>query len=902
MSNSKLALSFAANSIQRSGQALIMSALMTTGVFSDQLELTTVERIPALMNAFEVDGLAVTAVLEDKILFSNGYGVTADGEEYASSTQCGLYSATKVLASLTYANLSKDGRIDLDGPLGGYIEDAPVKWETIPFFRLLNHTSGITMAVNKESFGAIASDPASRNEDIYRMVKDLPFDYQPGAHSRYRQSGYAVAEMILQDNLDESFSDLVDQYIIEPAGMTNTQHPGQPSFLHSAGGYETTADDMARLFLSINNGTIITPSEWKALLLDEKYLFDDYSLGNIREERGGILTLGHSGGGARANIRYAPDQKVGVMVCTDDTKNNALAISLARMLIDEIISGEAPLTPIRVALSDYQNKTGAETVAAYKAAAGEDGRYDLSGSEALLNRIGYSLLGLERMKDALAVLSLAAEVFPQSPNAHDSLGEALLASGDRDGALVEYRKVLSLDPDNANASVMAKKILSESVASNIDALMMKSNERGLFNGNALVIKNGVMVYEKSFGYTNGSKTEALTSQAVFNSGSIAKEFNAVGIMILQERGQLSLEDKLSQYFPELPHWANDVQIRHLLNYTSGLPVVNWGTIKTPDDAFADLMKIEKLPFTPGEGYIYSNNNVFLQRLIIAKVSGLSFEEFTVKNILEPSMMTTAVIDPDESYPTLVQSFNNNFENDPPFPYSIEGWVFLTAQDMANWLKALHSGEIITEESRKALFASYSGNQLGALMFGKYTDGKLQYHQHHGSSYNFEALVSYDALEDLVIVLMTNNKDRKLFEIMRAIENINRGDEYAAPKKSLNLALKDDCETDLVTCLASYESLKKTSLSEYDFDNENALNRLGYSLLRQKKVKSAIGVFELLVSEFPDSANPYDSLGEAYFADENYVLSLENYRKSFKLNPDNKNAEKMVDKITSMMKH
>lgn len=450
------------------------------------------------------------------------------------------------------------------------------------------------------------------------------------------------------------------------------------------------------------------------------------------------------------------------------------------------------------------------------------------------------------------------------------------------------------------ASCSSELTPQDQLSSKVDVLMMKSHERGLFNGNALVIKDGVTIYEKSFGYTDGSKAEALTSQAVFNSGSIAKEFNAVGIMILEERGQLSLEDNLSQYFPELPSWAEQIQVKHLLNYTSGLPVVNWGTIKSPDDAFADLMKIEKLPFAPGEGYIYSNNNVFLQRLIIAKVSGLTLEEFTVKNMLEPSMMTGAVIDPDENFPALVQSFDNDFNNDPSFSFSIKGWVFLTANDMAKWLQALHSGKIISDASREILFRSYSQNQYGALMLGKYVDGKLAYHQHHGSSYNFEAFVTYDLAEDLLIVLMTNNKDRKLFEITEAIEDINAGKDFQAPKKSLHAALQAQCEEDVTACLISYEALKKDKFDIYDFENEGALNLLGYSLLGQGKVKSAIEVFSLLVSEFPESGNPYDSLGEAYLADKNYVKAIENYKRSYEIDPDNKNAEKMIGEIEKLL--
>ena len=101
--------------------------------------------------------------------------------------------------------------------------------------------------------------------------------------------------------------------------------------LQSAGGYETTAEDMGRLLVALGTDAVVAPDQWKSTLLDEKYLFNDYSLGSVIEETDGVLTVGHRGGGARANIRFAPDQKVGAMVCTDDRSNPLLAISLARM-------------------------------------------------------------------------------------------------------------------------------------------------------------------------------------------------------------------------------------------------------------------------------------------------------------------------------------------------------------------------------------------------------------------------------------------------------------------------------------------------------------------------------------------------------------------------------------------
>ena len=132
--------------------------------------------------------------------------------------------------------------------------------------------------------------------------------------------------------------------------------------------------------------------------------------------------------------------------------------------------------------------------------------------------------------------------------------------------------------------------------SQIDSLIKIAYERGIFNGNILVVKNNEILYQNEFGYTDASKTTKLNQNSVFNIGSIAKEFNAVAIMMLKEQGKLSLDDKLSKFDLGLPKWAETVTVRHLLQYTSGLPRINWKTVKNDQDMLTDLRNLKKLSF------------------------------------------------------------------------------------------------------------------------------------------------------------------------------------------------------------------------------------------------------------------------------------------------------------------
>jgi CubicO group peptidase (beta-lactamase class C family) len=154
-----------------------------------------------------------------------------------------------------------------------------------------------------------------------------------------------------------------------------------------------------------------------------------------------------------------------------------------------------------------------------------------------------------------------------------------------------------------------------------------------------------VVYQSPIGKADASGKDMLTADYRFHIGSIAKEFNGVGIMLLKEERNLSLDDKVSKYLPELPAWANKISILNLLQYTSGLPNIKWETVKSDADIMNDLKKLDTLLFEPGTNYYYNNNNVFLQRRIIERITGMPFNAFVKQQLLIPANMNYSVVDP-----------------------------------------------------------------------------------------------------------------------------------------------------------------------------------------------------------------------------------------------------------------
>lgn len=369
-------------------------------------------------------------------------------------------------------------------------------------------------------------------------------------------------------------------------------------------------------------------------------------------------------------------------------------------------------------------------------------------------------------------------------------------------------------------------------------------------------------------------------------------------MILKEKGKLTLDDKVSKYLSFLPSWAEKISIRNLLQYTSGLPDVNWKTIKNDADILNDFKVLKQLDSEPGTKYAYNNANVFLQRRIIEKITGVSFQKFVETEMLKPCRMTESVVDPNMKGDNIAVSFNNDFEADArQFSMPMSGWVAVTANDLYKWTQCLHSFRLISKSSFKEILEPVAANKQSGLGGGLMEGGVIKEHVHDGQSFDFDSLMDSEPSEGRTIILLTNNKNFKLYEIKDAIKSILTGVAYKVPKKSLFAVLNRKVNAlsgDEIISL--YNELKSKQSEDFDFENESELNQLGYSLIGSKRIEEAIKVFELNVQLFPKSANVYDSLGEAYLNKGDNKAALLNYKKSLELNPNNRGAKEMIDKI------
>jgi CubicO group peptidase (beta-lactamase class C family) len=186
----------------------------------------------------------------------------------------------------------------------------------------------------------------------------------------------------------------------------------------------------------------------------------------------------------------------------------------------------------------------------------------------------------------------------------------------------------------------------ESISFKIDSLLAnyQESEPGVAIG---LVKENQLIFERYFGLANLDYEIPIHKNTSFHVASVSKQFTAFAILLLEEEGKLSLADDIRVYLPEMHEFENTITISHLLNHTSGLKdkynllrLSGWtlDDVITNEQVLEIIFNQETLNFQPNEKHMYSNANYALLAEIVARVSKMSFAEFTQQRIFEPLQM------------------------------------------------------------------------------------------------------------------------------------------------------------------------------------------------------------------------------------------------------------------------
>jgi CubicO group peptidase (beta-lactamase class C family) len=456
--------------------------------------------------------------------------------------------------------------------------------------------------------------------------------------------------------------------------------------------------------------------------------------------------------------------------------------------------------------------------------------------------------------------------------------------------------------------------LAQDKAARIDEYMTRSNKFRQFNGSVLVAENGKVIYKKGFGLANMEWNVPNETDTKFRLASITKQFTATLIMQLVEQGKLKLDGKISEYLPDYRKDVGDkVTIHHLLTHTSGIPsytsLPNFMREVSRDPQtpveFVKKYASGDLEFEPGAKFRYNNSGYFLLGVIIEKLHGKPYEQVMKENIFDPAGMKNSGYDHADAllakrasgYEKTPNGYRNAPYLDMSIPYAA-GSLYSTVEDLYLWDQALHTDKLVSAKSKEVMYKPFLDNYAYGWNISKVTLSQsketLNSIAHSGGINGFSTLlVRYPEQKHLIVLLDNTSQGGNLGRISRDLTSIIYNQPFEMPKQSIaETLLKTVTEQDVVAAVKQYRELKATQAANYDF-NEGALNALGYQLLGAKKIKEAIEIFKLNVEAYPQAANPYDSLGEAYLQAGERALALQNYKKSVELNPQNVAAVQII---------
>jgi CubicO group peptidase (beta-lactamase class C family) len=354
--------------------------------------------------------------------------------------------------------------------------------------------------------------------------------------------------------------------------------------------------------------------------------------------------------------------------------------------------------------------------------------------------------------------------------------------------------------------------------SSLNALFDTIYARNNFSGCVLVAENGIPLFEKAQGYANQEKSIPLNIHTRFELASVSKQFTAMAIMQLKEKGKLSYEDALLKYFPALPF--KGVTIRHLLTHTSGIPDflgLGGRADKALDTSRINFNKdiIAKLPlvydgtsFVPGSDWSYSNTNYLLLAQIVEKVSGMSFARYMRQYIFVPAGMKNTFVYARHSSTRPMNNYALSYVWDPGrnafvepdsvvsfrYSYYFDGitgpyGICSNVEDLLHWDQALFSEKLIGKSTLKDAFVPLKIKDKEEVPYGfgwfmsegNSLTGAFQFHRGDYTGYQ-TLIVRYPEKHWTVILLSNSTNIQNVQAIMGAIENILTGSPIQIPDK------------------------------------------------------------------------------------------------------------------------
>ena len=505
-----------------------------------------------------------------KVIFKKGFGLANMEWNIPNQpdTKFRLGSITKQFTATLILQLVEQGKVKLDGRVSDYLPD--YRKDTgakMTIHHLLSHTSGVPNYTAAPGFFEKVSRNPFKVDDFVKQYASGDLEFEPGAKFNYSNSGYFLLGAIIEKVTGKPYEQVLKENVLDPVGMKNTGYDHYGTILSKrATGYVKTPDGYQNapyLDMSIPYaaGSLYSTVEdlflWDQALYGDRVLsaaskelmfkpnLENYGYGfGIRKATLGpikivVPVIEHNGGingFSTSIVRLVGDKRL--IVLLDNTSQgrylDGIALGITNILYDQPYA--PPKRSFREALLKLAVDNGvASAITLYRTLKAQNANeYDFSEME--LNTLGYQLLQMKKVAEAIEIFKLNVEAYPQGSNTYDSLGEAYMTHGDKELAITNYKKSLELDPANTGAVRTLAVLTGEQKGVSVDPKLYLD-----YTGDYELAPNFIITITVEDGKLMGQPTGQSKSELYPSSATqfFLKVVNAQITFVKNEQGQVT---------------------------------------------------------------------------------------------------------------------------------------------------------------------------------------------------------------------------------------------------------------------------------------------------------------------------------------------------------------------------
>lgn len=442
------------------------------------------KQIDGLMRRYVDNGQFNGTVLvtdNGKLVFKKGYGLANMEWNIPNEPdhKFRLASLTKQFTAMLIMQLVEQGKLRLDGKITDYLADYPkAAGDKITLHHLLTHTSGIPNYSDLPDYRTFERN-RYKPADFIKKFSDLPLKFEPGSAFAYSNSGYVLLGAIIEKVTGKPYEKVLQENIFTPLQMHNTGYDVSYKVLpkrasgyqrwnlvyenasyidmsipYAAGALYSTVEDLALWDQALYTDKLLSASS-KAILFTPYKNGYAYGWGvgkmQVGQLKDSMEVMQHQGAinGFNTSLIRIPKNKQ-LVVLLDNTGGANLG-AIQNNIIKILYSQPFDLPKVSVAYilgNAIQNNSLADALNQYEKIKKQPA-YNLNEEE--INQMGYNLIGVGKIKEAIVLMNINVIQFPRSANAWDSRGEAYMLNGEKAKAILDYKKSLELDPFSMNA-------------------------------------------------------------------------------------------------------------------------------------------------------------------------------------------------------------------------------------------------------------------------------------------------------------------------------------------------------------------------------------------------------------------------------------------------------------------